>query len=104
MHRRPGCCPRDDRGNGVLALRRRVVFASCWVLSVILSGEVSLFSGSFLPSFLPKEGSWAVSPWPESLLLWVLINCGTDSLQTPLWFNWGEALQLLGVGGCWFQA
>lgn len=39
VHRRPGWWPRGDRGSGVLARRRRGVFASCWVFSVILGGE-----------------------------------------------------------------
>lgn len=61
MHRRPGWWPLADRGSGVLALRRRVVFASCWVLRVILSEEISSFPGSFLPS---KRRGWAVSLKP----------------------------------------
>jgi hypothetical protein len=53
VHRWPGWWPLDDRGSGVLALRRRGVFASCWVFSVILGwkGLWSLLAPSFF-SFL----------------------------------------------------
>lgn len=57
--RRLGWWPRGDKGSGVLARRRKEVFASCWVFSVILVGDTWL-----LPSFLlsvSKKGEWAVS-------------------------------------------
>lgn len=69
--RRPGWWPREDRGSGVLARRRREVFASCWVFSVIL-GWGGL--GSFLPSFCEQQGGMgsepgALSPFFHRLLI-----------------------------------